>query len=125
VTGWPLTSCSSRDPGDTVGGPVEEIVRRSGLAETFKRRFAEAIGFAPIEYVQRPRSKNAKRRLERMDASADEVSWQVGYEDAAFFPRLFKRFTGMTPGAYRKRFRCPPSLDRAQSRRGANYRRFI
>jgi transcriptional regulator GlxA family with amidase domain len=35
------------------------------------------------------------------------VSWRVGYEDPAFFRRLFKRTTGMTPGAYRKRFRIP------------------
>jgi transcriptional regulator GlxA family with amidase domain len=92
----------------SVASPVEEMVRRSGLAErTFKRRFSEATGLAPIEYVQRLRIEDAKRRLERTDASVDEVSWQVGYEDAAFFRRLFKRTTGMTPGAYRKRFQVP------------------
>ena len=81
---------------------------RSGLAErTFKRRFTEATGFAPIDYVQRLRIEDAKRRLERTDAPADEISWQVGYEDAAFFRRLFKRTTGMTPGAYRRRFQVP------------------
>ncbi|MFN3746015.1 MAG: hypothetical protein ACK4TL_15045 [Hyphomicrobiaceae bacterium] len=35
------------------------------------------------------------------------MSWKVGYEDAAFFRRLFERVTGMTPGAYRKRFQVP------------------
>jgi transcriptional regulator GlxA family with amidase domain len=92
----------------SVVSPVEEMVRRSGLAErTFKRRFTEASGFAPIDYVQRLRIEDAKRRLERTDASADEISWRVGYEDAAFFRRLFKRFTGLTPGAYRRRFQVP------------------
>jgi transcriptional regulator GlxA family with amidase domain len=92
----------------SVGSPVEEMVRRSGLAErTFKRRFTQATGFAPIDYVQRLRIEDAKRRLERTDVSADEISWQVGYEDPAFFRRLFKRVTGLTPGAYRKRFHLP------------------
>lgn len=91
-----------------VGSPVEEMVKRSGLAErTFKRRFTEATGFAPIDYVQRLRIEDAKRRLERTDASVDEISWKAGYEDAAFFRRLFKRVTGMTPGAYRRRFQVP------------------
>jgi transcriptional regulator GlxA family with amidase domain len=92
----------------SVANPVEEMVRRSKLAErTFKRRFANATGLTPIAYVQRLRIEDAKRRLERTDASVDEISWRVGYEDAAFFRRLFKRLTGLAPGAYRKRFRIP------------------
>jgi transcriptional regulator GlxA family with amidase domain len=92
----------------SVASPVEEMVKRSKLAErTFKRRFAAATGLSPIDYVQRLRVEDAKRRLERTDDSVDEVSWRVGYEDAAFFRRLFKRTTGMAPGAYRKRFRIP------------------
>ena len=92
----------------SVAHPVEETIKRSKLAmRTFKRRFTQATGLAPIAYVQRLRIEDAKRRLERTDAPVDEISWRVGYEDAAFFRRLFKRTTGMTPGAYRKRFRIP------------------
>lgn len=91
-----------------VANPVEEMIKRSKLAErTFKRRFANATGLTPIAYVQRLRVEDAKRRLERTDASIDEISWRVGYEDATFFRRLFKRTTGLAPGAYRKRFRIP------------------
>ncbi|MEY4546237.1 MAG: Carnitine catabolism transcriptional activator [Pseudomonadota bacterium] len=91
-----------------VASPVEAMIQRSKLAErTFKRRFGSATGLAPIEYVQRLRVEDAKRRLERTDAPVDEISWRVGYEDAAFFRRVFKRITGMAPGAYRKRFRIP------------------
>ena len=92
----------------SVANPVEEMIRRSALAErTFTRRFTSATGLTPLAYVQRLRIEEAKRRLERTDASVDEISWHVGYEDAAFFRRLFKRTTGLAPGAYRKRFRIP------------------
>ena len=92
----------------SIAHPVEEMIRRSKLAErTFKRRFASATGLTPIAYVQRLRIEDAKRRLERTDVAVDEISWRVGYEDPAFFRRLFKRTTGMAPGAYRRRFRIP------------------
>jgi transcriptional regulator GlxA family with amidase domain len=92
----------------SVAHPVEEMIKRSRLAErTFKRRFTNATGLTPLVYVQRLRIEDAKRRLERTDATIDEISWQVGYEDPAFFRRLFKRTTGLAPGAYRKRFRIP------------------
>jgi transcriptional regulator GlxA family with amidase domain len=91
-----------------VANPVEAMIKRSKLAErTFKRRFASATGMPPLEYVQRLRIEDAKRRLERTDMPVDEISWRVGYEDAAFFRRLFKRTAGLAPGAYRKRFRIP------------------
>jgi transcriptional regulator GlxA family with amidase domain len=92
----------------SVSNPVEEMLKRSKLAErTFKRRFVQATGLAPIAYVQRLRIEDAKKRLERSDAPVDEISWNVGYEDPAFFRRLFKRTTGLAPAAYRKRFRIP------------------
>lgn len=92
----------------SVASPVEEMVRRSRLAErTFKRRFAAATGLTPIAYVQRLRIEDAKRRLERTDDSVEEIGWRVGYEDPAFFRRLFKRTVGMAPSAYRKRFQIP------------------
>ncbi|WP_194723809.1 GlxA family transcriptional regulator [Noviherbaspirillum malthae] len=92
----------------SVAHPVEEMIRRSRLAErTFKRRFTQATGLTPLDYVQRLRIEDAKRRLERTEAPIDEISWRVGYEDPAFFRRLFKRTTGLAPGAYRRRFRIP------------------
>jgi len=92
----------------SVANPLEEMTRRAQLTErTFKRRFTSATGLSPIAYVQRLRIEEAKRRLERTEASVDEISWQVGYEEPAFFRRLFKRITGLTPGTYRRRFKVP------------------
>lgn len=92
----------------SVANPLEEMIRRTRLGErTFKRRFTTATGLSPIAYVQRLRIEDAKRRLERTEASVDEISWQVGYEEPAFFRRLFKRITGLAPGHYRRRFKIP------------------
>ena len=92
----------------SVADPVEEMVRRSGLAErTFKRRFQAATGHAPLAYVQQLRVEDAKRRLERTQEPVEEIGWRVGYEDPAFFRRLFKRVTGVTPGHYRRQFQVP------------------
>lgn len=99
-----------------LANPIAEMVRRCGLAErSFKRRFTAATGLAPIAYVQRLRIEEAKRRLERTRASVDEISWQVGYEDPAFFRRLFRRVTQLTPGAYRRRFAMPATERSAAS----------
>jgi transcriptional regulator GlxA family with amidase domain len=101
----------------SIADPVEEMVRRSGLAErTFTRRFAQATGHAPLAYVQQLRVEDAKRRLERTQDSVEEVGWRVGYEDQAFFRRLFKRATGITPGQYRKQFRIPAQVEKALRR---------
>ena len=92
----------------SVANPIEQAARSSGIPErSFKRRFKSATGHAPIDYVQRLRVEEAKRRLERTRAPVDEISWNVGYEDPAFFRRLFKRITGVTAGAYRRKFHIP------------------
>jgi len=91
-----------------VAKAVDEMTRLSGLSErSFKRRFSQATGHSPIDYVQRLRIEEGKRRLERTTAPIDEIAWQVGYEDPAFFRRLFKRLTGISPGAHRRTFQMP------------------
>ena len=92
----------------SVANPIDQVVKQSGIPErSFKRRFKSATGLPPIEYVQRLRVEEAKRRLERTAAPIDEIGWNVGYEDPAFFRRLFKRTTGITAGAYRRKFQIP------------------
>ena len=64
---------------------------------------------SPMNGISQPK-KSSSVIPPKMATSAnaiDEISWKVGYEDAAFFRRLFKRTTGLAPGAYRKRFRIP------------------
>ena len=85
--------------------PVSAMVEVSGLPErSFKRRFQQATGMSPLEYVHMLRLEEAKQMLEASERSIETVAFEVGYEDAGFFGRLFKRRVGLTPAIYRKRF---------------------
>lgn len=85
--------------------PVAAMVRLSGLAErSFKRRFQLATGMSPLEYVHTLRLEEAKQILEATDQPIEAVANEVGYEDAGFFSRLFRRNVALTPAQYRKRF---------------------
>ena len=93
---------------------VEALEQQSGLASrTFNRRFKQATGLTPVAYVQQIRVDRAKTLLETGDLPIDQISWRVGYEDIAFFRRLFKRLTQLRPTEYRKKFRLPaPARER-------------
>ena len=64
-----------------------------------------ATGTTLIGYIQNLRIEEAKRLLETEQMSFEDISSEVGYENRAFFRRLFKRCTGLTPGQYRRMFR--------------------
>lgn len=93
--------------------PVARMAAQSGLNErTFSRRFKAATGYTPVDYVQTLRIEEAKQLLETTGMSTDAIAHQVGYDDPAFFRRLFKRRTGITPARYRQRFRSIAALHR-------------
>ena len=84
---------------------VSEAVTFARVPErTLKRRFKAATGCSLIEYLQNLRIEEAKRMLEAGDRAAEEIGAVVGYSDASFFRRLFKRMVGVTPGMYRRMF---------------------
>ncbi len=85
--------------------PVAAMARHSRLAErSFKRRFQQATGMAPLEYVHTLRLEEAKHMLESTEQPVEAIANEVGYEDAGFFGRLFRRHVNLTPAQYRKRF---------------------
>jgi transcriptional regulator GlxA family with amidase domain len=84
--------------------PVAAMAERSGLKpRTFGRRFRSATGYLPIEYVHAVRIEEARRIIEAEACAIDDVGYRVGYEDPTFFRRLFKRTTGLSPAAYRRK----------------------
>jgi transcriptional regulator GlxA family with amidase domain len=81
------------------------MVKMSPLPErSFKRRFTQATGFTPIEYVHALRVEEAKQLLETTDLSIDAVADEVGYEDSSFLRHLFRRKVGLGPHGYHLRF---------------------
>jgi transcriptional regulator GlxA family with amidase domain len=86
--------------------PVAQMVALSGLPErTFKRRFTQSTGMSPLEYVHTLRLEEAKQMLEAGDAPVEAIAVEVGYQDASFFGRLFRRKVALTPAQYRRRFK--------------------
>ena len=101
----------------TEQGAIPKVVELANIPErTLKRRFKIATGSSLIARLQDLRVEEAKRLLEASTSPVDEISFTVGYEDASFFRRLFKRRTGLTPSQYRRMFK--PILSASASRSG-------
>lgn len=101
-------------------GAVAAVVARSGVpARSLKRRFRNVTGLSLIDYVQNLRIDEARRLLEETRRSAEQVSFDAGYDDASFFRRLFRRRTGLSPLEYRRLFAPLRSMGLPASRRQA------
>jgi transcriptional regulator GlxA family with amidase domain len=88
------------------GPAVDEVARHLGMSpRNFVRRFKAATGHLPGAYLQMLRVAAARQQLEDGAPSVERVARSVGYEDPAFFRRVFKRHVGLTPAHYRERFR--------------------
>ncbi|QND22987.1 helix-turn-helix domain-containing protein (plasmid) [Rhizobium ruizarguesonis] len=95
--------------------PVAAMVALSGLPErSFVRRFIKAAGMTPLNYVHAVRLEEAKQILETTDLPIEALANEMGYEDASFFGRLFRRETGITPAHYRLRLFPEREPDLAQ-----------
>jgi AraC family transcriptional regulator of arabinose operon len=66
------------------------------------RTFKKATGFSPLEYSIKQRHNRAKELLQTTALPVAAVARQVGYNDAAYFARVFRATTGLTPTAFRR-----------------------
>lgn len=74
-------------------------------ARTLLRRFKQATGLTPGDYLQRLRISLAQQALADSGSSLEQIASQVGFADRATFAKRFKQLCGETPGAFRKRMR--------------------
>jgi AraC-like DNA-binding protein len=71
-------------------------------ASTLRRRFKEAAGTTPHQYVLQSRIAEAKRRLGATDEPIKSIAKRLGYRDVYFFSRQFRAITGVPPALYRR-----------------------
>ncbi|WP_417779216.1 GlxA family transcriptional regulator [Stutzerimonas xanthomarina] len=84
----------------------EDVARDHGMSiRNFMRRFQTATGDKPLHYLQRLRIETAKNLLSTTRKSIKTISYEVGYDDASFFARLFRQHTELSPNQYRQQYR--------------------
>lgn len=67
---------------------------------TFYRLFKRELGLSPNEFILSEKIAKAKQLLSNPKAKVAAVSYELGFSDANYFIRAFKKLVGMTPGHY-------------------------
>jgi AraC family transcriptional activator FtrA len=81
------------------------MARRLAMSErTFIRRFHQATGMYPGEWVIATRLEAARFLLESSASGLDEISRSSGFGNPAALRHHFRRRVGLTPTAYRASF---------------------
>lgn len=82
---------------------VAELARLIGLHPTyFSNLFSECFGTGPKRYLCQRRIERAQMLLIHSDVKLKEVATEVGFDNPLYFSRLFRKYTGVPPGAYRR-----------------------
>ena len=81
---------------------LEEIAEAAGLsAPYFCTIFKEEMGESLSGYLNRLRVEKAALLLKEMGKSLNEIAGLCGFEDQSWFSKIFKNYTGMSPGKFR------------------------
>jgi len=84
---------------------VDELSELVGVSRrNLERRFRKATMNSINEYLQRVRIEAAKMNLERGYDNVNEAMYKSGYTDIKAFRTTFKKITGLSPVAYRKKY---------------------
>lgn len=86
---------------------LQHIAERFAMSvRTLNRRFRQATGKTPLEYLQDVRIDSARDLLKTSNLNVGEIAYRVGYQDASHFTSLFKARLNVTPSAYRTTVRA-------------------
>ncbi|GHU68331.1 hypothetical protein AGMMS49983_20850 [Clostridia bacterium] len=64
--------------------------------------FKESFGSTIMEYLGKKRIEESRKLLIESDLSVKEIATAVGYSDANYFCRVFKKYSNLTPSNYRE-----------------------
>jgi AraC-like DNA-binding protein len=82
-----------------------EIARAIGVSGSYLTKiFRKELGISPWEYLNRYRIKQAKELLRQTDKSVTAIAFEVGFNDPAYFNRVFHKIVGKSPGRYRAEY---------------------
>lgn len=80
---------------------VEELAFLCNMSlSTFKRRFARIYGNSPNRWLLEKRMERAANMLRQNDRKANEIYYELGYENLSSFVQSFKQVYGITPKQY-------------------------
>lgn len=84
----------------------EELSERLELhVSYFSRLFKEVLGVSPSQYLNALRVEKSKQLLlEEVPLSNEEIAFQVGYTEANYFTKVFRKYTRDSPKNYRKKY---------------------
>ncbi|MDG0813318.1 AraC family transcriptional regulator [Cohnella rhizosphaerae] len=86
---------------------LRELSRRAAVSPAhFSRVFKQMTGMNVTGFIAAKRIVKAKEMLRETDRSVAQIAAECGFDSLPHFHRLFKRFSGGTPAAYR---RGPPT----------------
>jgi len=81
----------------------QEIAQAIGVTENYLSRiFRQELALSPWEYLARYRIHQAKQLLLATNTSIADIASQVGFDDKAYFTRVFHKYAGCSPTAYRR-----------------------
>lgn len=71
----------------------------------FSAMFREFFHRTPMDYLNHYRIEKACLLLSAADTPVTEVAYHCGFNDSAYFTKVFKKYCGITPKKYRMQFR--------------------
>ena len=89
---------------DKTPGTIADYACEAGISENYLSRLVkQSTGRSVGAWIDIVRIQRAKRLLSSTRLSIIDIAASVGIEDQSYFSRLFKKETGITPSAFRKK----------------------